>query len=102
MLLITRAYPSKDDYETPGDYNFETKEYTPPVMKKGHTPKVIAAREFAEEFGSYYLVGAENLPRDEFISKYGSFLPEPVLKLLNREDQPGNLNFKQSFHFNYS
>lgn len=102
MLLITRAYPHADDYETPGDYNLETKVYTPPVMKKGHTPKLIAAREFIEEFGGYYARGAENLPRDEFIAKYGRFLPEPVLKLLNSDDQPGNLNFKQSFHFNFS
>lgn len=102
MLLITRAYPHADDYETPGDYNLETKEYTPPVMKKGLTPKVIAAREFAEQFGGYYLQGAENLPRDEFITKYGRHLPEYVLNFLNSEDQPGNFNFKQSVHFNFS
>lgn len=102
MLLITRAYPHADDYETPGDYNFETKVYTPPVMKKGHTPKLIAAREFIKEFGGYFAQGAENLPRDEFVAKYGRHLPEYVLNFLNSEDQPGNFNFKQSVHMNYS
>ena len=102
MLLITRAYPHADDYETPGDYNFETKEYTPPVMKKGHTPKVIAAREFAEQFGGYFLQGAENLSRLEFIRKYKHYLPEYVLNFLDSEEQPGNFNFKQSVHVNYS
>ena len=102
MLLITRAYPHADDYETPGNYNFETKEYTPPVMKKGHTPKLIAAREFIEEFGSYFARGAENLPRGEFIAKYGHLLPDFVIKMLNDPNQPGNFNFKQSFHFNYA
>ena len=102
MLLITRAYPHADDYETPGDYNLETKVYTPPVMKKGHTPKVIAAREFAEQFGGYYLQGAENLSRLEFIRKYKSYLPEYVLNFLDSEEQPGNFNFKQSVHFNFA
>ena len=104
MLLITRAYPHADDYETPGNYNFETKEYTPPVMKKGHTPKLIAAREFIEEFGGYYAQGAENLPREEFLKRFGHHLPEYVHKILNAEgnDRPGNFNFKQSVHFNYA
>ena len=102
MLLITRAYPHADDYETPGDYNLETKVYTPPVLKKGMTDKVRAAREFAEQFGGYYLQGAENLPREEFIRKYKSYLPEYVLNFLDSEEQPGNFNFKQSVHFNFA
>ena len=102
MLLITRAYPRQEDYETPGDYNFKTGEYTPPVLRDGLTLKVIAAREFADEFGGYFLQGAENLPRGEFIAKYGNHLPDYVIKMLQDPDQPGNFNFKQSVHFNYS
>ena len=102
MLLITRAYPRSDDYATPGD--FTNGVYTPPTMKEGHTPKVIAAREFIEEFGGYFARGAENLPREEFLKRFGHHLPEFVHKVLAAEgsERPGNFNFKQSIHFNYS
>ena len=102
MLLITRAYPHADDYETPGDFTDGV--YTPPVMKQGHTPKVIAAREFIKEFGGYYAQGAENLPREEFLKRFGHHLPEYVHNMLALEgnERPGNFNFKQSFHMNFS
>ncbi len=91
-LLITRAYPHTDDY----DQNFE--------IKQGHTPKVRAAREFAEHFGGYYLQGAENLSRAEFVKRFGHLLPEFAHKLLDAagNDRPGNFNFAQQFHFNFS
>lgn len=93
MLLITRAYPKSDDY-IPNVY--------PSQLKKGHSPKVIAAREFAEEFGGYYLQGAENLTREEFLKRFGNHLPPYVEKLLNDPDQPGNFNLKLKIHMNYS
>lgn len=101
-LLITRAYPHTDDYETHCSYTDGV--YTPPVMKTGHTPKVIAAREFIEKFGSYLAQGAENLPREEFIGRFGHLLPEFAHKLINAKgnDRPGNFNFSQQFHFNFS
>ena len=102
MLLITRAYPHADDYAESSKY--EDGVYTPPVLKEGHTAKVRAAREFRDEFGGYYLQGAENLPREEFIQRFGHHLPEYVHKILAAEgnDRPGNLNFKQSVHINFS
>ena len=102
MLLITRAYPHADDYETPGSYVDGV--YTPATMKKGHTPKVIAAREFIEQFGGYFAQGAENLPREEFLKGFGHHLPEYVHKILAAEgnERPGNFNFKQSLHLNFS
>jgi hypothetical protein len=102
MLLITRAYPHTDDYETPGSYVDGV--YTPSTMKKGHTPKVIAAREFIEQFGGYLAQGAENLPREEFLKRFGHHLPEYVHKILAAEgnERPGNFNFKQSLHLNFS
>lgn len=102
MLLITRAYPHTDDYETRG--SFDNGVYTPGTLKKGMSAKTIAAREFAEQFGGYYLQGAENLPRDEFLKRFGHLLPEFAHKLLNAEgdDRPGNFNFAQQFHFNFS
>lgn len=102
MLLITRAYPHSDDYAESS--KFEDGVYTPPVMKKGHTPRVIAAREFIEQFGGWYARGSENLSRDEFIQRYGHHLPEYVHNILAAKgaDRPGNLNFKQSVHINFS
>jgi hypothetical protein len=102
MLLITRAYPHTDDYATPG--KFEDGVYTLPTLKKGISDKTIAAREFADKFGGYYLQGAENLPREEFLKRFGHLLPEFAHKLLDAEgdDRPGNFNFAQQFHFNFS
>jgi len=92
MLLITRAYPHRDDY----DENYE--------LKEGHTPKVIAGREFIEQFGGYFAMGAENLLREEFLKRFGHHLPEYVHKILAAEgnERPGNFNFKQSLHLNFS
>jgi hypothetical protein len=92
MLLITRAYPYGDDYDE--NHN----------IKEGHTPKVIAAREFIEEFVGYFARCAENLPREEFVKRYGHHLPEYVHKILAAEgnERPGNFNFKQSLHLNFS
>lgn len=102
-VMITRAYPKQDDYEVPPD--FVTDEngkmtYVPGKLK--YSQKLIAAREFAERFGLYYAQGAENLSKEEFLTRCGRLIPEMVLKLLNSEDQPGNLSFSQEFHFNYS
>lgn len=101
-ILITRAYPYQEDYETPGNWDFETKEYTPPVMKNGRTSEFIAAREFTVKFGGFLSHGVENLPRGEFISKYGNFLPDIAMKMLTDPNQPGNFNFAQEFHFNFA
>ena len=103
-LLITRAYPRNEDYETHGSYDTATGEYTPPVMKPGHTAKVIAAREFIEEFGSYFAQGAENLPREEFLKRFGNHLPPYTEKILNPEpgEGPGNFNLKLQIHMNFS
>lgn len=91
-VLITRAYPRADDYE----------ERMGGVLKRGHTPKVIAAREFVEDFGEWMAMGAENLPREEFLTRYEHHLPVYLKKLLEDEDQPGNLHFSQRVHLNFS
>lgn len=92
MLLITRAFLHSDDY----DSNF--------TLKEGCTPKLIAAKEFIQEFGEFYSIGAEYLMRDEFLDRYGAYLPEYVKRILNAEgdQQPGNFHFKQSLHINFS
>ena len=98
MLLITRAYPRTDDYETPSD--FVDGKFVPGTLK--NSAKFRAAREFADEFGGYYVQGAENLPRLEFIRKYKNHLPEYVLNFLDSEEQPGNFNLKLQIHMNFS
>jgi hypothetical protein len=97
-LLITRAYPKQDDYAT--ESYFDETGFHLGELK--NTAKFRAAREFVEHFGSYYAQGADNLSKEEFIEKFGRFISEVVLKLLNSEDQPGNLSFRQEFHFNFS
>ena len=98
MVLITRAYPKMEDYAT--ESYFDENGFHLGELK--NSAKFRAARQFIEEFGGYYAQGAENLSRDEFVQKFGRFIPEIVLNLLNSEDQPGNLSFKQEFHFNFS
>ncbi len=97
-LLITRAYPKQEDYKT--EARFDETGFHPGEL--ANTAKFRAAREFVKHFGTWYAQGAENLPKEEFLEKFGRFIPEVVLKLLNSEDQPGNLSFRQEFHFNFS
>lgn len=94
MLLITRAYPRTDDYEDV--------KIMPPKVKK--SAKFRAAREFAEEFGGYFLQGAVNLPREEFLTKFGHHLPGYVHDILEKEgdERPGNFNYKMQMHMNFS
>ncbi len=98
MLLITRAYPKQEDYATESYFDEDGFH----LGELANTAEFRAAREFAEEFGGWYARGAENLSRKEFLECFGHHLPEHIHKMLASEDQPGNLNFKQSFHFNYS
>jgi hypothetical protein len=100
MLLITRAYPHTDDYETHGDVVDGV--WVPGKLK--NSDKFRAGREFIEEFGGYFAMGAENLPREEFLKRFGHHLPEYVHKILAVEgnERPGNFNFKQSLHLNFS
>ena len=99
-LLITRAYARSDDYETPGD--FVDGKFVPGTLK--NSAKFRAAREFSEEFGGYYLQGAENLTREEFLKRFGNHLPPYIDKMLNPEpgEGPGNFNLKLQIHMNFS
>lgn len=95
-LLITRAYPNSEDWEErPNSENNWT-------GKLKYSKNIIAARLFIEKFGTYFAQYAENIPKEEFLEKYSRHLPDIVLKLLNSEDQPGNLLYSQEFHFNFS
>lgn len=102
-VLITRAYPKQTDYEVQPDFvTDETGKMVHVPGKLKYSQKFIAAREFKERFGDFYIHFAENLSREDFLTRCGRLLPEMVLKLVNSEDQPGNLYFAQEFHFNFS
>lgn len=87
-VLITRAYPWAEDYAED-----ET-------IKR--SAKFRAAREFIVKFGRHAAEGAENLTREEFLDKVGHYLPEFVKNVLSDSDQPGNFNYAQEFHLNFS
>jgi len=79
-LLITGAYPRQEDYLDDTLKNSE---------------KFRAAREFLEEFGHL----PENLSKEEFIKRFGQFVPDPIQRMLGK---PANIHFIQRFHFNYA
>lgn len=99
-LLITRAYPRKDDWEIlPSSENgWEGK-------LKGDS-KEIVAREMRERAGDYFSIGTEHLDREEFLRRYGDWVPDVVKNMSDKNHsyilQPGNILFFQEFHFNYS
>lgn len=99
-LLITRAYPRSEDYAT--ESRFEDGMFIPGEL--ANSAKFRAAREFTEEFGSYFAQGAENLPREEFLKRFGNHLPPYTEKILNPEpgEGPGNFNLKLQIHMNFS
>jgi hypothetical protein len=99
-LLITRAYPRSEDCAT--ESRFEDGKFIPGDL--ANSAKFRAAREFAEEFGGYYLQGAENLSREEFLKRFGNHLPPYAEKILNPKpgEGPGNFNLKLQIHMNFS
>lgn len=107
-ILITMAYPAHDDYEEStsytnpdGSFHFEM-----PALKEGITPGLIAIRQFAEEFGDYYAIGAENLYEKDFLIRCASRLPAYVVKMIEDQKWPdraaGNFYYASKLHVNYS
>lgn len=99
-ILITRAYPSHEDYVNPSYFDDNGKWHFDETTK--NTAEERAIREFQSEFGDWYVRGVEVLNREKFFKKVGHMMPDFVSKLLNDDDQPGNFAFRQQFHMNYS
>lgn len=102
FLLVTRAYPRREDYEVDPKWDAETG-YIPGVLKS--TPTDIALRELREKgVDPYFMHGVEELKREEFLTKYQNVLPEFVVKILNdlSKNAPGNFNYYVNIHYNYS
>lgn len=99
FLLITRAYPSTDDYEIQPSFTEDWK-YIPGKLKISE--EEIALREMVNFAGGWFGRFSECLEREEFFRRFGHLVPDTVKKMIEDDDQPGNLNFKTSFHFNFS
>lgn len=99
-LMICVPYPKQEDYEV--QPSFAGGQYTPGVLRV--SKQDIAARRFSEKFGSYYAIGLEHLTREEFLKRWGRFVPESVQKLSDpdEKDPPGGFHWNQEFHYNFS
>lgn len=99
-LLVTRAYPYSEDYVKPSWFDEDGKWHHEPETK--NTAEERALREFTVKFGGWMRHGAEVVDRSEFLKRFENLLPQPVKNMLTSEDIPGNMNFSQEFHFNFS
>lgn len=103
MLMVTRAYPHRDDYAVAPKYAPNDKgvwEYTPGVLKG--TRNDIALREFGERFGDWFGQCGRVIPKDEFFTQYDTLLPPFVRKMVDGPDHPGNFKWVTECHYNYS
>jgi hypothetical protein len=89
-ILITRAYPMMSDY----DENHTLK----------NNAEFRAMREFGECFDEFYAKMYEFVEVEDLLKQYSSLLPPIVVKVLSdtSKNGPGNFNFFQQFHINYS
>jgi hypothetical protein len=99
-LLITRAYPHKEDYVRDSYFDEEGKFVFESETK--NTAEYRAKREFVVRFGGFIAEGVEVLEREEFLTRFGRMLPDSVKHMLLDSDHPGNMVFSQEFHFNFS
>jgi hypothetical protein len=99
-LLITRAYPHKEDYVRDSYFDEEGKFVFESETK--NTAEYRAKREFVVRFGGFIAGGVEVLEREEFLDRFAYMLPDSVTRMLLDSDQPGNMVFSQEFHFNFS
>ena len=101
-LLVTRAYPTPDDYEVEPSFgpNFE---YNPGILKS--TPEQIATNEM-KKFGidPYFMQGVESHTYDNFMKRYDKDIPEYVKNIIKLEgdDIPANFQYFSAIHYNFS
>lgn len=102
-ILVTRAYPTEDDWDVKP--TFEVGPDGKYIFKNGNlknTKDQIALNEFIDHFDTFYAMGAEVLEKEEFISRYSSFIPQSVLKQTETDSDSGNFHYFSQFHINYS
>ena len=64
--------------------------------KEGMSSKLVAAKEFLEVFGNFYIRSAENLCKNDFFEKYGHYLPSFVLPIGD-----AHVHYSMKLHINY-
>lgn len=101
-LLITRAYHRSEDWIKRPEYIKEGDEWKLIPGEEKYGPGLRAVREFAEVFDGFLAQGAEIHTHDEFMNKYGRYVPATVQDMILSTDGPGNLHWHQQFHFNFS
>ncbi len=99
-MLITRAYPYREDYVKPSYFDEEGRWHYESETK--NTPEDRAKREFVVRFGGFIAQGVEVLDKQTFLTRFAHMLPLSVKRMLLDSDQPGNMVFSQEFHFNFS
>lgn len=103
MLMVTRAYPRKEDYAVQPDFNVREDgvwEYVPGQLKGSRDD--IALREFAERFGDWFGRCGEVVSKEDFFKRYDAMLPPFVRKMVDGPDHPGNFKWVTECHYNFS
>jgi hypothetical protein len=49
----------------------------------------------------HYMHGFDELTEDEFLDKYGKLVPDYIIEIISRHDQPA-FTWETHLHFNYS
>ena len=104
LIMRPSMYWTDDDWEVKPHWTDDFKTFVEGTPKKGISNKVVAAREFINLFGDWYASGAENLPKEEFMQKFGHFVPDVVKNFVDPKDgeYPPALYWNQQLHFNFS
>jgi hypothetical protein len=101
-LLITRAYHRTEDWIKPPEYVKVDNEWKLIPGQEKFGAGLRAVREFAEVFDGFIAQGAELHTHEEFMNKYGHYVPAIVQDMISSDDGPGNLHWHQQFHYNFS
>jgi radical SAM superfamily enzyme YgiQ (UPF0313 family) len=70
-----------------------------PIDDKDHDLRYF--EKFVGEGADYYMQGLEQPTEDEFLEKYGKLVPDYIVEMIARRDQPF-FTWETHLHFNYS
>jgi hypothetical protein len=97
-VLVTSLNPRPQDWERAPSW----------VLGQGYDEGVlrssvehVLARQFSEEFDSWFARGMDILERDAFLEKAKPYLPDVVINTIARGGF-GGFNYKAQYYVNYS
>ena len=70
-----------------------------PIGDKDHD--LCYFEKFVGEGADYYMQGLEQPTEDEFMEKYGKLVPDYIVEMIARRDQPF-FTWETHLHYNYS